>query len=83
MNVRLRRLIQLIEVGLVKVVMVDSLIRISRDVNQIMSFGSLIEKHNAKVIVLDGAEVYRIKIYLETTNKRITMKTGNLSYFLA
>lgn len=55
----LRWLIHLIEVGLVNIVIVDSLIRISRNVNQIVSFGSLIEKHNAKLIVLDGANVYR------------------------
>jgi DNA invertase Pin-like site-specific DNA recombinase len=58
-RVGLRWLVHLIEVGLVKFVIVDSVIRISRDVNQVMSFGSLIEKHNAKLIVLDGAEVYR------------------------
>jgi DNA invertase Pin-like site-specific DNA recombinase len=55
----LRWLIHLIEVGLIKIVIVDSLIRISRDVNQVMSFGSLIEKHNVKQIVLDETEVYR------------------------
>jgi DNA invertase Pin-like site-specific DNA recombinase len=55
----LRWLIHLIEVGLIKIVIVDSLIRISRDGNQVLSFGSLIEKHNAKLIVLDEAEVYR------------------------
>ncbi|MBT2683371.1 recombinase family protein [Bacillus sp. ISL-37] len=55
----LRRLVHLIEVGLINIVIVDSLIRISRDVNQILSFVSLIDKHNAKLIVLDEAEVYR------------------------
>ncbi|MFT4414522.1 recombinase family protein [Fredinandcohnia humi] len=52
-----RWLIHLIEVGLIKIVIVDSLIRISRDVNQVMSFSSLIKKNNGKLIVLDGAEV--------------------------
>ncbi|ESU34513.1 hypothetical protein G3A_00745 [Bacillus sp. 17376] len=44
---------------LIKIVIVDSLIRISRDLNQVLSFGSLMEKHNAKLNVLDEADVYR------------------------
>jgi DNA invertase Pin-like site-specific DNA recombinase len=52
-------LIHLIEVGLIQIVIVDSLIRISRDVNQCLSFRSLIEKHNAKLIILEESEVYR------------------------
>ncbi|WP_096156213.1 recombinase family protein [Bacillus sp. FJAT-45066] len=53
----LRRLVHLIEDGQAKIVIVNSLTRISRDVNQIRSFGLLIEKHNAKLIVLDEEEV--------------------------
>jgi DNA invertase Pin-like site-specific DNA recombinase len=49
-------LIHLIEVGRVKNVIVDSLVRISRDVNQVLSFNSIIEKHNAKLIVIDKTE---------------------------
>lgn len=55
----LTSLVHMIEVGLTNIVIVDSLIRISRDVNQIFSFVSLIDEHNVKLIVLDEAEVYR------------------------
>lgn len=55
----LRWIIHLIEVGLIKNVIVDSLCRISRDVYGIFYFRSLIEKHNGKLIVLDQAELYR------------------------
>jgi DNA invertase Pin-like site-specific DNA recombinase len=50
----LRWLIHLVEVGLIKTVIIDSFHRISRNVIELSSFLSLLEKHNAKLIVLDG-----------------------------
>ena len=49
-----RRLIQLVKVELIKTVIIDSFHRISRDLIELSSFLSLLEKHNAKLIVLDG-----------------------------
>ena len=50
----LQRLVNLIEEGLVKIVVVNSLDRISRDIKQVMTFDELIAKHNAKLIVLEA-----------------------------
>jgi DNA invertase Pin-like site-specific DNA recombinase len=47
-------LFSLVEARKVNLIIVDSLSRISRDAVQIFYFISLLEKHNAKLIVLDG-----------------------------
>jgi DNA invertase Pin-like site-specific DNA recombinase len=54
----LRYLIQLLEDGLVKTVIIDTFHRISRNFIELSSFLSLLEKHNAKLIVLDGGEEF-------------------------
>jgi DNA invertase Pin-like site-specific DNA recombinase len=54
----LRWLVHLVEVGLIKTVIVDSVIRISRKFEQLYYFKSLLRKHNAKLIILEGVERY-------------------------
>ncbi len=53
----LRWLIDLIEVGLIKNVIVTCFTRISRDVKELIYFQSLLEKHNAKLIVIDKGKI--------------------------
>lgn len=50
----LGRLIRLVEVGLIKTVIVDTLYRISRNGVDLYSFSSLLKQHNAKLIVING-----------------------------
>jgi DNA invertase Pin-like site-specific DNA recombinase len=47
-------LLSLVEARKVNAIIVDSPCRISRDTEQIFYFTSLLEKHGAKLIVLDG-----------------------------
>lgn len=54
----LRWLLHLVKVGLINIVIVDSFSRISRNLEQLFYFKSLLRKHNAKLIVLEGVERY-------------------------
>jgi DNA invertase Pin-like site-specific DNA recombinase len=52
----LRKLIHLIEIGVIKTVLVSCLSRISRDVKEVLYFQALLRNHNVKLIVLSDEQ---------------------------
>ncbi|MEH7154713.1 recombinase family protein [Neobacillus drentensis] len=50
----MRKILQMVEDGIVETVIVDSLNRISRDVEQLLYFIEFLSKYHTKLVLLDG-----------------------------
>jgi DNA invertase Pin-like site-specific DNA recombinase len=56
----MRKILQMVEEGIVKSIIVDSFNRVSRDVEQLLFFIEFLNKYHTKLVILDGGFINNV-----------------------